>query len=185
MKKYTIIVFIVFFYLSSYAQSKLGWRYEPYFFISKNVVSGVLSYKSEKSFNPQPVSIYASYKYFLDNEFIVNPKLGYLISSDNSEDFFDGWEMGLLLHYKTWKELYLSSGIMMHYNNYNVYPQIIIESGWIPFLVVGSGINITNVFNIELQYLIALKKQYGLINSENTRKVLGELKLSFGFEWEL
>jgi len=181
-----LICFIVSMSGLNLGQSKFGCRYEPYMLFAKNETNNLmLAYKEKTSFEPHPLSIYLSYKYLICENIYVNPRLGYLQTTESSEEFFSGSEIALIFQYNFWKDLNFSTGILMHYNSYSVYPKLTVYEGWIPFVLVGPEINLSEIFNIELNYLFPLKKQYGRVDIERKRNVLGMLKLSFGFEWEL
>lgn len=162
----------------------IGFRIEPFLFLSKTNGTGFYAYKHKDEEGIYLTSFNLSYRYMLSEILSLNTRVGYLWTN---EDRFNGFEAGEIIRLDIKNNPFLLVGIIFHFNTEDFVREFHIKNVVIPLIIVGTGYNLSKEFNLELQYNIPLNREYktSTFNGPVFYKLTGLLKLSIGFEFSL
>ena len=164
--------------------SSIGFRCEPFLFLSKTEGTGPLAYKHKDEEAIYLTSFYLSYKYQMSKNISLGTRAGYLWTN---EDRYNGFEISELIDININDKAFFVTGINIHFNKGDSVREFFIKNIVVPSFIIGTGLKLSEVFNMEFQYLIPLNKEYktSSFNGPVYYKLAGMLKLSVGFDWEL
>ena len=184
----SIFFVVLFFYgtIFSIAQTHaIGFRVEPFLFMSKTESSHPYSYKLDDEVKPYLTSFNFLYKYKFSDELALNTSLGYLWTNKGG---YNGAEITEFVEYSISSKSYLLSGVNFHLNESGTSNQFTAKGTTIPLIVIGAGLKFSRMTHLELQYQIPLTVEYKTSMWDEyivSYKLSGIIKLSFGLEWEL
>lgn len=186
MKRKILFLFIcLLFSTEIFSQTnKIGFRIEPFMFLSKTEGTGPTAYKHKDEVGIYLTSYYLSYKYQVSDIISVDTKVGYLWTN---EDRYNGFEISELIEININNNASIITGINVHFNKEDIVREFNIKNIVVPSIVIGTGIRISENYKLEFYYLYPLNKDYRTSNFNGPvyYKLAGLLKLSIGCEWEL
>jgi len=174
-----VLVAIIFFSITINAQSSLGIRYEPFIFYGEDDSTIPSEYKSNP-FSYYFTSFYLDYNVMLSKEISFTFRPGILITDLH----YGGVELFIISKYFWNNNCYILGGLNFHGN----IPNGTIKKGvLIPLFVIGAGIELNKLINIEIHYERPFIKEFTWksLAGADPKIVSGILKLSFGIGWKL
>lgn len=169
-----------------YSQNhSVGLRVEPFWFFSKTQGTGTFAYKHKDERGIYLTNFSLGYGYKLSETFSLSTRAGYLWTN---EDRFNGFQINELIRTNISDKAFFITGLNIHFNKKDFIREFLIRKVTIPSLVLGTGFRLSEIFNVELQYLLPINnKEYKTSNFNGPvyYDLSGILKLSFGFEWQL
>ena len=179
-----ILILLLLFPSLSFSQvNKIGFRIEPFLFLTKTEGTGTLSMSNKNEVNCYLTSINFSYKYNMSTKLALSTRVGYLWSN---EERYKGLEINELLHMQISDKAYLLAGINIHFNNDKFKSEVHSNNFAVPSLIMGAALKLSDMLSTELQYQFGAQNEYDTNYSYGTihHKLSGVVKLSFGFEWD-